>query len=168
MGALATKDNIARRISNFRINCDICGNLEDSDTYALFDCPLAVEIWWESEFKDKLWRSCPLAAVDQLMMAAQSLDNQRLGEFVGVMWEIWNERNRVVFGQGVVGGKKRLASRAVQFVRSYKVFTEYRSPMLTTRDAVWTPPDAGIHKLNFDARLVGENCHGWGLSLIHI
>ena len=54
VGALATKDNIARRISNFRISCDICGNLEDSDTHALFDCPLAIETWQESEFEDKL------------------------------------------------------------------------------------------------------------------
>jgi len=110
VGALATKDNIARRISNFRISCDICGNLEDSDTQVLFDYPLAVEIWRESKFEDKLWRSCPLNAVDRLMMAAQSLDNQRLGEFVAVMWEVWNERNRVVFSQGVVGGRSGLHS----------------------------------------------------------
>jgi len=54
VGALATKDNIARKIINFHISCDICANLEDSDADALFDCPLAIETWQESEFEDKL------------------------------------------------------------------------------------------------------------------
>jgi len=48
--ALASKDNIARRIPNFGMSCDIYGNLEDSDTHALFDYALAVKIWRESEF----------------------------------------------------------------------------------------------------------------------
>ena len=54
MDALATKDNILRRIPNFGMSCDIYGNLEDSYTHALFECPLAIEIWMESEFEEKL------------------------------------------------------------------------------------------------------------------
>ena len=165
MGALVTKENIARRICDFRTSCDICDNLEDSDTHALFDCPLVTEIWRESELEDKFCRSCPLAAVDSLLMAVQSLDKHQLGEFVAVMWEVWNERNRVVFGQGVVGWKKQLVARAVQFMRSYNDFKGYSSQMLATRDKVWTPPDIGIHKLNFDAVKVGVNCHGWGFAI---
>jgi len=85
VGALATKVNIARTISNFGMSCDICGNLEDSDTHPLFDCPLAIEIWRESEFEEKLWRCGPQATVEHLMVAAQSLDKQQVGEFVAVM-----------------------------------------------------------------------------------
>jgi len=113
VGELATKANIARRISNFRFSCDICGYLEDSDTHVLFECPLATEIWRESEFEENLWRGCPLAAVDRLMMVAQLLDKAWLSEFLAVMWKVRNERNRMVFGQGTTGGKKGLAAHAV-------------------------------------------------------
>jgi len=128
VGGLATKDNIARRISNFKVSCDICGHLEDSDTHALFDCPLAMEIWRESEFEKNLWRGRPLVAVDRLLMVAKLVERSRLGEYLAIMWEVCNERNRIIFGQGTRGGKKGQAACAVQFVRSYNDFKPHSIP----------------------------------------
>ena len=47
-------------------------------------------------------------------------------------------------------------------MRSYNDFKEDSVPKVPIRDAIWAPPDAGIHKLNFDAGTVGVNYHGWG------
>jgi len=165
VGALATKVNIARRINNFSASCDICGHVEDSESHALFDCPLAVEVWQESDLDATLWKNWPLSAVDRLMKATQLLDHQRLGEYVAIMWEVWNERNRVVFGQGGTGGRRRLAARAVQFVRGYRDFQESSGLKPVIQGAPWTPPDPGIHKLNFDAGKIGDECCGWGFVI---
>ena len=61
---LATKDNIARRIPQFGMCYDICGKLEDFGNLALFECPLAMEIWRQSEFEEQLRRKCPHSAID--------------------------------------------------------------------------------------------------------
>lgn len=75
-GALATKANIAKTNPIFGMSCDICGALEDSDTHALFECPLAVEIWRGSDFEQHLWWSSSHSAADSfsLMFAARSLE----------------------------------------------------------------------------------------------
>ena len=41
---LAIRSNIARRIPNFDMKCEICGHLEDSDSHTLFECSLAIEM----------------------------------------------------------------------------------------------------------------------------
>ena len=66
-----------------------------------------------------VWGSRVSTVEEHLQMAAQRLDQLQLGEFVAVMWEIWNERNRLVFGNSSRGRHKNAAARAVQFVRGY-------------------------------------------------
>jgi len=61
---------------------------------------------------------------DYIREAATALDSQQLGEFVAVMWEVWNERNRYIFGQRQMGIRCTTAARAVQFVRTYRAFNE--------------------------------------------
>ena len=98
VGALPTRGNISRRLSNFDMKCAFCGHLEDSDTHALFECPMAVEVGSVSDFGHNLWRPGLMTAEDYIREAATVLDYQQLGEFVAVMWEVWNERNRYIFG----------------------------------------------------------------------
>jgi len=124
-----------------------------------------MEIWQESEFTDNLWSGGPRGAQEYLLVAAQALDQQHFGEFVVVMWEIWNERNRVIFKQREMGMRRNLAARAVQFVSSYREFNEQSTRPLATKGSCWRPPDTGIHKLNFDAGSVGVNLNGWGFVI---
>ena len=49
-GVLPTRSNFASRIPGFDMRCALCGHLEDNDVHALFECPMAVEIWKESSF----------------------------------------------------------------------------------------------------------------------
>ena len=96
------------------------------------------------------------------MPATQSLNQQQIGEFVAIMWEVWNERNRVIFGQRAVGMKRGLAAKVVQFVRNYNEFNGHSQQTLATQDPLWKPPDTDTYKLNFDAGMVGVDCRGWG------
>ncbi|KAJ8435079.1 hypothetical protein Cgig2_032970 [Carnegiea gigantea] len=157
VGALATKNNIARRIPSFGMSCEIYGALEDFDVHTLFECPLATEIWRESEFDEQLWRSSPFSVMDRLILAKRVLDRDRLGEFVAVIWEIWNERNCFIFGHSGGGMGKWLAPWAVSFVRHFRDFN--------TRNTQLKPPITGAFKLNFEAGKVGEGCRGCGFVI---
>jgi len=95
VGVLPTRGNIARRIRGFPASCDLCGYEEDSDTHALFACPVAVEIWSNSDIDEELWRAGPLPAAERLKQIASMVDDSKLGEFLAVLWEIWNVRNRL-------------------------------------------------------------------------
>ena len=133
--------------------------------HALFASPMAEQIWSTSLFEYHLWKAGPLTAEEHLLQAAEILDQQRLGEFVAVMWEIWNERNRIIFGQRPQGTHRNLAARAVQFVKNYRDFKEQESPPLAPRAMWWKPPPTGIYKLNFDAGKIEDNWNGWGFVI---
>ena len=170
VGGLATKANIASRIRDFPASCDLCGCMEDSAAHALFACPVAIEVWSDSGVAEDLWSVGPWSAAEQLEKVAATLDVKQLGEFVAVMWAIWNERNRVIFGNGIFRGGSGIASRAIQFVRG---FGEFKSQLLLPRGfdvnsrtaTMWRPPEPGTLRLNFDAGLVGEGGYGWGFAV---
>ena len=140
VGALPTKRNIARRVRGFDMKCAWCGHHEESDVHALFACPMAEEIWQASTFNYHLWRAGPLTMKEYLLRAAETLDSLRLGEFVAVMWEIWTERNRIIFGQRPRGMHRNLADRAIQFVKTYRDFKEKEIPPSVPGTAWWKPP----------------------------
>lgn len=77
--------------------CDICGTLEESDIHVLFVCPLAKEIWGKSGFEEHLWEASMPTVIDKLVLVSKPIDGERIGEFMAVIWEIWNERNRLFF-----------------------------------------------------------------------
>ena len=148
-------------------SCELCGCMEDSDVHALFACPVAIEVWSDSGVAEEYWSAGQWSATERLKQAASNLDETQMGEFLAVMWAIWNERNRIIFGQGSYRGGKGIAARAIQFVRG---FVEFKSQSLSQggnedhawKATVWRPPDTGILRLNFDAGLVGERGYGWG------
>ena len=167
VGGLAAKGNIARRLRGFSSSCELCGFVEDSDVHALFACPVAVEIWSNSDVDEELWGAGPLSAADRLQQVASMLDDPQMGEYLAILWEIWNERNRLIFGHGSSRGGRGSAARAVQFVRSFMEFKTQslpkgRSAGTLAQEPVWRPPDSGTLRLNFDAGQIGERGYGWG------
>jgi len=113
--AFATKLNLATRISNVDISCDICGAVKEYDVHVLFLCPLAMEVWHEEELR----QGCVSSALDMVGKVAAVLSLDRLGEFVAVMWKCWNSQNRFLFRkkEGWRGG---LAHRAITFVHNFQ------------------------------------------------
>ena len=114
IGVLPTRGNIASRILGYDMRCELCGHLEDHDVHALFECPMAVEIWKESSFAQSLWSVGLHSAKAYLLHAVDTLDPDRLGDYVAVMWAIWNERHRVIFGQQPLRSLQYSANRALQ------------------------------------------------------
>ena len=112
-----------------------------------------------------LWRAGPNSANAYLLQAVDILDQNRFGDFVAVMWEIWNERNRVIFGQRSLGKHRHSANRALQFVKNYREFREKGLPTLAPSTSWWKPPRTGIYKLNFDAGRIQDDWNDWGFVI---
>ena len=121
--ALATKMNLTIRILAVDMRCDICGAVEESDVYVHFLCPLAREIWSSSGFDDALWQGGGPTALDMVGKAANILSVDRLAEFMAVMWECWNSRNRFIFGKQK-GWRGALAQRVISFVQDFRAMKE--------------------------------------------
>ncbi|KAJ8450416.1 hypothetical protein Cgig2_002101 [Carnegiea gigantea] len=49
-GILPSALAISRRIPNFSMSYRICGHVEESDIHALLECPIASQIWQDSDF----------------------------------------------------------------------------------------------------------------------
>ncbi|KAJ8451541.1 hypothetical protein Cgig2_018175 [Carnegiea gigantea] len=156
--------NIAMRIPGFNMQCTICGHPEETDLHALFECPLSTSIWEGSELRPESWSSrfrCPL---DCFLEAKKKLSQEEVGDFVAILWEIWNARNRFIFKTpdrnfGV------LSKRAISFVRSYRESVEHDRPKGDSAPSLWQPPASGTYKLNFDGGCVGERGWGWGFVI---
>jgi len=129
--ALATKMNLAIKVPAVDMRCDICEAVEESDVHFLFSCPLAREVWSGSDFEDALWQGGGPTALDMVAKAVNVLSVDRLAEFVDVMWESWNSRNRFIFGKqdGWRGG---LAQRAINFVHDFRAMKEKAQECLTS------------------------------------
>ncbi|KAJ8435078.1 hypothetical protein Cgig2_032969 [Carnegiea gigantea] len=117
-GALPTCSNLAQRIKDFKMSCNICGALEDNASHALFECPLALEIWSSSLFETELWSHKSPTAFDCFLCTSSALSKDGTGEFFWVLWEIWNSKNRFIFGTPD-RHPRRLAKKAITFITSY-------------------------------------------------
>ena len=94
-------------------------------------------------------------------MAQDHFGKHDLGEFVAVLWEIWNARNRCLFGSADRDVTK-LGDKAISFVWLYREACD----RLDVKDRQlldkWIPPPSGMFKINFDGAKLGALGHGWG------
>jgi len=73
-GILPTSANIARRVLGSSMSCSVCGHAEESDVHAIFECPLAVQIWDGCGLDGKLWATRYRSLRDCLEQTCASLD----------------------------------------------------------------------------------------------
>ena len=132
--------------------------------HALFECPLAAGIWEGSDFSRMLWSSKFRCPVDCFVAAKKELPREEVEEFVGVMWEIWNARNRFIF-KTPDANLALLSKRAIAFVRSYRASIEQEHPSSVPLPSMWQPPASGLYKLNFDGGAVSGMGWGWGFVI---
>ena len=102
---------------------------------------------------------------DCIVKANEVMDNELFGEFLAVMYEHWNARNRFIF-RSPNSDLETLGKRAITFVRHYRehLFSDEDSKLATLAN-LWTPPSSGYMKLNFDGDSLGGTHAGWGFVL---
>ena len=99
---LPTRANIARRRLPIDPSFAICGQAEESVCHALWECPLATNVW--ALVKGKLQKSS--AVVQDFHSLARQMDDKLTGKemevWAMVAWSIWNARNRFLFWEEAV------------------------------------------------------------------
>ncbi|KAJ8447045.1 LOW QUALITY PROTEIN: hypothetical protein Cgig2_033614 [Carnegiea gigantea] len=56
-GVLPCAVAIFKHVSSFSMSCSICGQIEETNTHAILECPLASQIWHSCGFDCNLWAS---------------------------------------------------------------------------------------------------------------
>jgi len=131
---------ISKRIPNFSMSCSICGNVEETNTHAVLECLLASQIWEGRTFDESLWTTKYWMLANCLDRPRRILDHNSFGDFLAVLWEYWNARNRFIFNRQE-GNLHTLGKRAIDFVKSYCEVQESMSPLAAAKHATtWNLP----------------------------
>lgn len=111
--------------------------------------------FWESKFRDM---------EDCIASTSKMVDLDKLGDFLAILWEIWNAQNRFVF-RNLDRNIQSLAWRAAEFVRSYCELQARVEPTVTRHLVIWSPPTLGLYKMNFDGGKLEETGRGRGFVI---
>ncbi|KAJ8447628.1 hypothetical protein Cgig2_031682 [Carnegiea gigantea] len=126
------------------MNCPICGAPEDIAMHTLLECTLALEIWSASPFSADFWARHYASITDCLLHALETSDREEAGNFLGVLWKVWNCRNRHIFGSPY-RLLTHLANRAIVYVR--KLGDWGRGLAVVVRDSLGDVVLAGSHQM---------------------
>ncbi|XP_075670149.1 uncharacterized protein LOC142639906 [Castanea sativa] len=91
---LPTRANLFRRKIPINPLCAICGQVDETIAHALWECPLARNVW--ALVRGKL-QKCGVMAPNFHLLARQmvaKLTGPELELWAMVAWSIWNARNR--------------------------------------------------------------------------
>ena len=161
---LPTGFNIAKRISSFNMTCSICNHPEETDVHALLECPMAVHILEGSTVDNRVWTPPFRSMEDCFVNAMRLLDDDHLGIFATILSEVWNARNRFLFGYSNKS-LSTLSQIVISFVHNYRAAQDRDHVPGPSMPPFWTPPPVGFYKLNFDGGRLGESSWGHGFVI---
>jgi len=87
-GAIPTKENLARRISGFNMDCVVYSHYLEPEVHILLQCPLVLQVWGGSTVNSNYWGVSFPSMRDCLEQALATMDIDQLGEFVAICWEM--------------------------------------------------------------------------------
>lgn len=96
-GILPIEFNIAKQISSFKMTFSICNHPEETDIHALLECSMAVLILEGSMVDNSVWVPRFRSMEDCFVCTMKLLDDDQLGIFTAILWEVWNARNHFPF-----------------------------------------------------------------------
>ncbi|XP_048495895.1 uncharacterized protein LOC125495272 [Beta vulgaris subsp. vulgaris] len=142
-----------------------CGEIE-SQSHAIFGCPLLRDFWCESGCES--FRSLAVAGpMSEALVNMHELDMGVRIKGAFLSWVLWSDRNLLVF-QNKVTPPVILLERVNRLVEENGAYTKkiypLWAPLANASPRIWLAPPPGIIKLNVDASLIVE---GWvGLSAV--
>jgi len=104
--------------------CSICGHPTDGDTHALFECPLVQQIWNNCGFITSLWAFRFQTLEDWIIHIISNLDLNYLRNFIVVLQELWNARNRFMF-DNPDWNLSYVCNPITSFVKNYHLLHKY-------------------------------------------
>ncbi|KAJ8421888.1 hypothetical protein Cgig2_009607 [Carnegiea gigantea] len=145
------------------MSCTICGHYIEPDVHILMQCPLAVQVWEGSSTAKCLWSNPVSSKRDCIERVTKILNVDELANFVAIIWEIWNARNRFIFKR-LDHHLASLSCHAIDFMKNYKATKDMEGGSKAHHQVLWQPSDMGILKLNFDGG-VQQGSHFSGPTL---
>ncbi|KAJ8429174.1 hypothetical protein Cgig2_010124 [Carnegiea gigantea] len=133
-------------------------DIEEMTTNAILYCLLAMTSRKEvaSQFRN---------LADCLIKAREYPTQDEFGDFLAIMWECWNARNRFIF-QTPDCHLENLGKRAIANVHSYRAQQDIDSPFSkVSHPSTRIPPATGYVKINFDGSSVRDMYSGWGFAI---
>lgn len=164
-GAFPSALNISKCIVSFGMSHTACGHAEESDVHSVLKCPLAVQIWNSSPFQVFIDSNKFRSLIDCFEKARQQLKGETVRDFLAIMWEFWNARNRFIFSWPDKN-LSILSKRPLDFIKCY---WNHRELELATTHIhhpnSWRPPSVSYVKLNLDGGQPNNSGWGWGFVL---
>ncbi|KAM6576935.1 hypothetical protein CsatB_028772 [Cannabis sativa] len=144
--------------------CSLCALSWESIGHALFGCKHAKVIWKTSKFRLDLSKAQNMFNGDYLHSLSTILNQQDFELLLCIMWGIWTDRNKVVYG----GSPRQPAAIINYAVRFHEDFTRAKQvlpsaavdsnqnsatsfPVTVQHAPKWQPPPHNGFKLNVDA-----------------
>ena len=115
--ALPSETTLAHSVPDFNARWELCGDLQVSDMHTLFDCPQTAQIWYKSLFVETLTNNS-FRYVLKAICTIKEVSNDKLGEFIAILWACSNSRNDSLFHKPTPNPRRSI-SKALDFVKEY-------------------------------------------------
>uniref|UniRef100_A0A803QQG6 Reverse transcriptase domain-containing protein n=1 Tax=Cannabis sativa TaxID=3483 RepID=A0A803QQG6_CANSA len=89
--------NLFHRRSTPSPFCSLCLSHHDSNTHSLIECSRAGKIWKHSSFYQFYLKNRNCDIKEFMLRGFESFDKDQFSSFSGLIWAIWNNRNRAIF-----------------------------------------------------------------------
>ncbi|KAM6566494.1 hypothetical protein CsatA_025622 [Cannabis sativa] len=162
---LPTSLNLFHRHSTPSPHCSICHSQLDSNSHSLIQCSRAGKIWKNSSFRQFYLtnRNCDIK--EFMLRGFDCLDKSAFSTFLGLLWAIWNNRNKAIFNQYSFTDFN-LENSVSSYLQEYRTA---QTRITTTTSSVHHCPSlpqlpASMLRLNVDAA-TSSSKHGYGAAV---
>ncbi|KAM6583339.1 hypothetical protein CsatB_010341 [Cannabis sativa] len=143
--------------------CSICHSHPDSNTHALLHCSRAGKVWKHSSFFHFYSNNKNCDIKEFMLRGYDFLSKDQFVTFLGLLWSIWNNRNKAIFYSNR-DHDYCLENSVSCYLQEYREAQHCISPRSATSQSSSTPQvPPNMYQLNVDAALLpSSNKHGYG------
>lgn len=159
---LATKTGLLARGIKTDPICFLCGEKEKSIPHLFTSCQWTRRVWFLSPL-GKGPHLQPTESMGDWLRKSAKKESSWVMELLSVtLWSIWVSRNNLIFAGGQTDPMST-CRRANLMLEDYQMVNqaETRNPPSMQK---WSPPPAGLCKINSDAAYLGNSI--WGLGVV--